>query len=68
MNQITIGSKVRLKSGGPDMTVKSYGLKLEAGPIFAKNVEDKDVVDCQWFNNLGELKESSFPILSLELV
>lgn len=41
MEQISIGSVVKLKSGGTQMTVTAYGTKFKFGSILATNVEDK---------------------------
>jgi uncharacterized protein YodC (DUF2158 family) len=65
MEQISIGSVVKLKSGGPPMTVTAYGTKLKFGSIIATNVEDKEQVKCQWFDSSGSLPEDVFPIVSL---
>lgn len=67
MEQISIGSVVKLKSGGPQMTIMAYGTKIELGGIFSKNVEDKEHVKCQWFDTTGILHEDTFPIASLKL-
>ena len=67
MEQISIGSVVKLKSGGPQMTVMAYGTKLKFGSILATNVEDKEQVKCQWFDSSGTLQEDVFPIASLRL-
>lgn len=67
MEQISIGSVVKLRSGGPQMTVVAYGTKLKFGSILATNVEDKEQVKCQWFDSLGNLQEDIFPIASLTL-
>ncbi len=67
MEQFSIGSVVKLKSGGPQMTVMAYGTKMEFGSIFSKNVEDKEQVKCQWFDSSGTLQEDVFPVASLEL-
>jgi uncharacterized protein YodC (DUF2158 family) len=48
-----IGDIVRLKSGGPKMTVSGY-------------TQISDVVICQWFNSNGELQRSRFRESSLE--
>jgi len=64
MNQIEIGSTVKLKSGGPIMTVESYGTKLEAGRFVVKNVDDMEKVVCQWFEE-NTLQTGIFPIASL---
>lgn len=67
MEQISIGSIVILKSGGPQMTVMAYGTKIEFGSIFSKNVEDRGQVKCQWFDATGTLQEDIFPVASLKL-
>jgi uncharacterized protein YodC (DUF2158 family) len=51
------GDKVRLATGGPEMTVKSQH--------FAGEFSSDEVVECQWFNDRGELKEGQFPPESL---
>ena len=54
----SIGEIVRLKSGGPDMTVNSEN----------KNMYDKIVgYTCQWFAG-KKLEKGSFPTESLEPV
>lgn len=42
MTKFKTGDVVRLKSGGPDMTVRSYSDDIVE--------EHKQVVECQWFN------------------
>jgi uncharacterized protein YodC (DUF2158 family) len=44
MSQFKVGNVVQLKSGGPTMTVR----------------ETKEKVDCQWFDDKGELKQRAF--------
>jgi uncharacterized protein YodC (DUF2158 family) len=51
----TVGTIVKLKSGGPDMTVRRF--TNDAGTV----------VDCQWFAG-KKLENGIFPIESLELV
>lgn len=65
MEQISIGSVVKLKSGGPQMTVVAYGTKLKFGSILATSVEDREQVKCQWFDSSGTLHEDVFPTVSL---
>ncbi len=48
MAKFKTGDIVRLKSGGPDMTVQSYSTDILEG--------HKQVVHCQWFN--GKKAES----------
>ena len=49
-----VGDVVRLKSGGPSMTVLA-------------NEEDIDFIICQWFDG-EELKDGSFSPESLDMV
>lgn len=65
MEQVSVGSAVKLKSGGPPMTVMGYGTKLKFGSILATNVEDKEQVKCQWFDTTATLQEGVFPVASL---
>jgi uncharacterized protein YodC (DUF2158 family) len=51
-----VGDVVKLKSGGPDMTVKS----CHAG-------DDYEIYDCQWFAG-KKLEAGRFPADSLEPV
>ncbi|MGJ8562410.1 MAG: YodC family protein [Alphaproteobacteria bacterium] len=53
MTQFSTGDLVRLKSGGPKMTV------LEAENEFA--------LGCQWFDRNGKLHTESFPTSMLNL-
>ena len=52
--EIQAGDTVRLKSGGPIMTV------LQA--------DHPDTVDVSWFDDKKEVKYSSFPMHALNLV
>ena len=56
----TVGTIVKLKSGGPDMTIKdvveNYTTKKPTGDVI-----------CQWFAGKG-LQQGTFPTDSLELV
>lgn len=54
--QFTIGTIVKLKSGGPEMTVQRF-LALSSGNVFR----------CQWFAG-KKLESGDFPPDSLELV
>ena len=58
--QFVVGTIVKLKSGGPDMTVQevcvNYNTKKPNGDV-----------DCQWFAG-KKLERGHFPIASLELV
>lgn len=52
--EVTIGTIVKLKSGGPDMTVKGYSSSQES-------------YVCQWFAG-KKLEQGYFRVESLELV
>jgi uncharacterized protein YodC (DUF2158 family) len=52
-SSLQVGDVVRLKSGGPAMTVDE------------RCDDDVDSVICQWFNNT-QLSEGTFPSASLE--
>lgn len=67
MEQISIGSIVKLKSGGPQMTVKGYGTKLKVGSMVGAYVEDTEQVQCQWFDVAETLQEGQFPVASVTL-
>lgn len=58
--QLQVGMIVKLKSGGPDMTVEevviAYSTKTPTGDV-----------DCQWFAG-KKLEKGRFPVASLELV
>lgn len=51
--QIAIGSIVRLRSGGPSMTVRQIG---------------GDIVIASWFNEIKELSEAKFSVRELDLL
>lgn len=67
MEQISIGSVVKLKSGSPQMTVTDYGKKYGSGSILVTLVEDKEQVKCQWFDATGTLQQDTFPVAALQL-
>jgi len=48
------GDVVRLKSGGPKMTV-------------LESTDTQDTVDCQWFDRNGKLQQSSFQPQMIEI-
>lgn len=54
MQKIKVGMVVRLKSGGPELTVKFY-TSLETW-------------QCSWFDTKGELKESDFAEEQLDIM
>lgn len=56
-----VGNVVRLRSGGPDMTV-TY-----AGPVDFKHSVRNDLVSCQWFDKT-KLESSRFQDAELDLV
>ncbi|MBR0813079.1 DUF2158 domain-containing protein [Bradyrhizobium diazoefficiens] len=53
MPDIKLGYRVRLRSGGPLMTVHA---------ISGENI------DCQWFTLKGELRSSTFPSYMLTVI
>lgn len=57
-----VGNVVRLKSGGPDMTV-AY-----AGPVDFKHSVRNDLVSCKWFVSKTKLENDRFQDNELELV
>ncbi len=61
-NKMKQGDKVRLKSGGPVMTVKQYPYKIVAGaPVESK-------AECEWFDKEDQLHHSTFELDVLEEV
>lgn len=58
--ELKVGSIVRLKSGGYDMTVRTYPYKTIDGK------EYYDRADCQWFNGEGLLKHEVFLLEELD--
>lgn len=63
-NEITEGSVVKLKSGGPDMTV----IFLTAGSYASDNAP-KDKAHCQWFDKSGGKPYSdTFPLSALTFI
>jgi uncharacterized protein YodC (DUF2158 family) len=59
MSQFTVGIIVKLKSGGPEMTVVRELKTISSGGI--------NMVRCQWFAG-KKLESGDFPPDSLELV
>lgn len=57
MDQIKPGERVRVKSGGPEMTVEKIGKALR---------REGDHVWCQWFDENGLLKHGTFTLHMLE--
>lgn len=59
--EFNLGDVVRLKSGGPVMTVSAISARAKLGA---------QTVQCEWFNQVDqtyELKSASFPIHSLKI-
>jgi uncharacterized protein YodC (DUF2158 family) len=64
VSDIKEGDTVRLKSGGPIMTV----MFLTAG-AYAKETDPKDKANCKWFPDNAKKPESeTFPLSALEYV
>jgi len=59
LTTIAVGTIVKLKSGGPDMTVQEVCKRYD-------NEEPTGSVDCQWFAG-KKLEKGRFPVDSLEL-
>jgi uncharacterized protein YodC (DUF2158 family) len=57
-NTFKIGDVVRLKSGGPHMTVAGVGSDHLGNPL----------VICQWFRDDADVKEATFHADALESV
>lgn len=53
MSDIKLGYRVRLRSGGPLMTVHAI---------------TADSIDCQWFNRDDELRGATFPSYMLTII
>ena len=55
------GDKVRLKSGGPTMTVVEYPYKFIDGTTTEAKAK------CEWFDSENKLKNSVFEVDALEI-
>lgn len=60
--ELKVGDVVRLKSGGPEMTVIEFPLKIAHG----ENDSSRSI--CQWFDNDGKKSQGTFIVESLEKV
>ncbi|WP_439254099.1 YodC family protein [Pseudomonas monteilii] len=59
-HKLEVGFIVKLKSGGPDMTVRDVGREYQSGQL-------SGWVDCQWFAG-KKLEVGKFRVESLVLV
>ena len=62
MTNLNIGDTVRLKSGGPLMTVRA----LRAASLACPPGAPQDHVDCQWFDDKQISKIIRFPVDALD--
>ncbi|WP_404711498.1 YodC family protein [Sphingomonas sp. MMS24-J13] len=62
MTDFTKGLKVRLKSGGPNMTVTDVGTDS-----YAENAPH-DRVWCQWFDDKMKLQKGDFPFEAVDII
>ena len=60
--RLNVGEVVRLKSGGPEMTVKESPYRTIDGR------EHPEIVDCEWFTEKGVIKHKTFNIEELEII
>lgn len=60
--ELHVGDVVRLKSGGPEMTVIEYPIKIVDGGVNPK------LAKCQWFDNDNKLSVHTFDIDALEKI
>ena len=58
--ELHVGDVVRLKSGGPEMTVIDYPINIVGGGV------NPQLAKCQWFNNDNKLSVHTFDIDALE--
>lgn len=59
---LEIGKVVKLKSCGPEMTIKEYPFKTIDG------VEHSNQVVCEWFSSDEVLKHNTFYVEELEII
>jgi uncharacterized protein YodC (DUF2158 family) len=62
-----VGDVVRLKSGGPDMTVQSVSDKNMSDQLSRELLGDDDTIKCQWFSGT-KLQHGRFNPQTLESV
>ena len=60
--EFKIGDVVRLKSGGPEMTVSQYPFKTVDGG------EHEGQVECTWFDSENRLKHKVFKVEELQKI
>lgn len=60
---IKVGTVVKLKSGGPNMTVKQYPLVT-----IPEGRENSSLADCEWFAEGGVLKHAVFSVDAIGVV
>lgn len=58
---VKIGDVVRLRSGGPEMTV-------DGGPYPPSRYQKIPMVDAGWFDSRGERRRGGFAVQTLEIV
>jgi len=62
MTSINIGDVVRLKSGGPLMTIKEF----TTAHVYSSPDAPADHVQCQWFDEEQNCKVARFAVSALE--
>lgn len=60
--ELHVGDVVRLKSGGPKMTVMAHPIKIAHGG------NDSSRTICQWFDENGKKSQGTFLVETLEKV
>ena len=63
MTNLNVGDLVKLKSGGPLMTVRA----LTTARFSSPQDSPKDHVECQWFDEEHNSKVIRFPIAAVEV-
>ena len=58
--ELHVGDVVRLKSGGPEMTVIEFPLKITFGE------DNPNYTKCQWFDAESKLSNGTFIVDALE--